>query len=122
VTASPPPGAAPSFAALAAEAARALGRGVDELAPEVRLGAVCRDSLDLYCLHVVADGYLPGFELPHQLDVGVATLGDLHHYLVVAIAHRAGDRATDVAGVDRAASPAPAPSGQARPPGAPLAW
>ena len=77
----------PGFAELLDEMAASLGgegAGWGEATPVLE---VCRDSLDLYCLYLVLDGWWPGFELPPQLDLAYATLGDVHHYLVTRMAH-----------------------------------
>ncbi len=75
--------APPELDELLERAAAALGRDPTELGPAVKVTSVCTDSLDLYCLYVVLDEWVPGFRLPRQLDLDVATMADVHHYLVM---------------------------------------
>ena len=79
---------APTFSEVAAAVAERLGRPVASLSPATPLlGELCRDSLDVYELYVVLDQWDSGFELPDQLDLRLATLGDAHHYLLTRRAH-----------------------------------
>jgi hypothetical protein len=78
----------PDLDQLAAVLAVALGREPAELGPEARVREICADSLDLYCLYVTLDAWVPGFLLPRQLDLDTATLADVHHYLVVRFEQR----------------------------------
>ena len=83
--------AGPAFDELADAVAAALDVPVASLTPDAPLaGVVCGDSLELYRLYLVLDEWLPGFELPEQLALQTATLGDAHHYLVTRLAHQAG--------------------------------
>ena len=70
--------------------AHALGLDPRELSVDTRVAEVCRDSLDLYCLYVTLDTWVPGFLLPRQLDLSIATLGDVHHYLLMRFEQRRG--------------------------------
>ncbi len=72
--------------------AAAVGADPAGLGPESRVTEVCADSLDLYCLYVTLDEWVPGFRLPRQLDLDVATLADVHHYLVVRAEQRQARR------------------------------
>ena len=73
----------PTFDQLIGSVALALGRDPAELHPDLTVTELCADSLDLYCLHITFDEWVPGFRLPRQLDLDLATLADAHHYLVV---------------------------------------
>jgi hypothetical protein len=73
----------PDLDELVEAVAVALGRPTTALGPDARVTDVCADSLDLYCLYVTLDEWVPGFRLPRQLDLDLATLADVHHYLVV---------------------------------------
>lgn len=77
------PAAVPELDELVEVVAAAVGRDPSELGPEVKVTAVCADSLDLYCLYVALDTWVPGFQLPRQLDLDVASLADVHHYLLM---------------------------------------
>jgi len=80
--------AVPDFDEVARAVADRLGRSLADLTPDALLAAaVCRDATDLYQLHLVLDGWVPGFELPDQLER--ATLGDAHYYLVARLAQMA---------------------------------
>ncbi|MGZ4682637.1 MAG: hypothetical protein ACXWBN_10125 [Acidimicrobiales bacterium] len=81
-------GPAPGLDEVIGAVAAALGREPAELGPEVKVTEVCADSLDLYCLYVTLDEWVPGFRLPRQLDLDLATLADVHHYLVVRAEQR----------------------------------
>jgi hypothetical protein len=70
--------------------AHALALDVHELSVDTRVAEVCHDSLDLYCLYVTLDTWVPGFLLPRQLDLSIATLGDVHHYLLMRFEQRRG--------------------------------
>ncbi len=83
-----PSSAPPELDELLVLVADALGRDRTELGPEVKVAAACRDSLDLYCLYLTLDEWVPGFVLPRQLDLDVATLADVHHYLVLRAEQR----------------------------------
>ena len=85
MTPSPAP---PELDELLVVVADVLGRDLAELGPEVKVTAACRDSLDLYCVYVTLDQWVPGFVLPRQLDLDVATLADVHHYLVLRFEQR----------------------------------
>jgi len=78
----------PTFSEVAAAVAERLDRPAASLGPTTPLlGELCRDSLDVYELYVVLEQWDSGFELPDQLDLGLATLGDAHHYLLTRRAH-----------------------------------
>ena len=85
-----PAGAAdgPAFDELAAVLAFELDRPLAGLGPDAGLVEVFPDELDRYRLHLVLDRWVPGFELPAQLDPADARLADVHHYLLGALAHR----------------------------------
>jgi hypothetical protein len=83
------PAAPPELDELLVVVADALGRDPSELGPDVKVSTACRDSLDLYCLYVTLDEWVPGFLLPRQLDLDLATLADVHHYLVLRAEQRA---------------------------------
>ena len=78
----------PEFDDLAVALSIELDRPVRELQPEVALSVAFPEALDRYRLHLVLDRWLPGFELPAQLDPADARLADVHHYLQCALAHR----------------------------------
>jgi len=79
----------PTFDEVVAAVADRLGRTTASLTPtSPLLGELCRDSLDVYELYLVLEHWDPGFELPDQLDLGLATLGDAHHYLLTRRARR----------------------------------
>jgi len=78
----------PDFDQLALLVAGALGCEGGVVAPEARVSDICADSLDLYCLYVTLDAWVPGFVLPRQLDLDIATMADVHHYLVMRFEQR----------------------------------
>jgi hypothetical protein len=84
----PGPDGPPGLAAVLDSVGRAVGREPSALTAEQRVVDVCHDSLDLYCLYVALDEWVPGFRLPSQLDLEIATLADVHHYLQVRFEQR----------------------------------
>jgi hypothetical protein len=81
----------PDFDEVAVAVATRLSCNPDLLTPDTLLTpAICRDAFDLYQLHLVLDRWVPGFELPEQLER--ATLGDAHHYLVARLAQISDSR------------------------------
>ena len=87
-TAPSEPAPPPELDELLAVVADVLGRDRSDLGPDMKVAVVCRDSLDLYCLYVTLDQWVPGFLLPRQLDLDLATMADVHHYLVLRSEHR----------------------------------
>ena len=80
--------AVPDFDEVARAVADRLGRPLADLTPDALLATVvCRDATDRYQMHLVLDSWVPGFELPEQLER--ATLGDAHYYLVARLAQMA---------------------------------
>jgi hypothetical protein len=84
----PGPPQLPKLHELVEAVAAAVGADPAGLGPEARVTEVCADSLDLYCLYVTLDEWVPGFRLPRQLELDAATLADVHHYLVVRAEQR----------------------------------